>query len=53
MLFIYTYCCYSNNDAFKLDTMKDGIYYVSNLFKNTDFKVGFDFAGYVGALWNF
>lgn len=32
---------YSNNDAFKLNTMTDGIISVSNLFKNTDFKLVF------------
>lgn len=32
---------YSNNDAFKLKTMRDGIKSVSNLFKNTDFKLVF------------
>lgn len=32
---------YSNNDAFKLTTMKEGIEAVSNLFKSTDFKLVF------------
>lgn len=32
---------YSNNDAFKLNTIKDGIISVSNLFKDTDFKLVF------------
>ena len=32
---------YSNNNAFKLKTMKDGIISVSNLFKNTNFKLVF------------
>ncbi len=32
---------YSNNDAFKLSTMKNGIESVSNLFKNTDLKLVF------------
>ncbi len=32
---------YSNNDAFKLNIIKEGIEAVSNLFKNTDFKLVF------------
>lgn len=32
---------YSNNDAFKLDTMKEGIFAVSNLFKKYDFNLVF------------
>lgn len=32
---------YSNNDAFKFKTMKQGIKSVSKLFKNTDFKLVF------------
>lgn len=32
---------YSNNDAFKFDTLKEGIISVSNLFKNTDFNLVF------------
>ncbi len=32
---------YSDNDAFKLETMKEGIVSVSNLFENTDFKLVF------------
>ncbi len=32
---------YSNNNAFKLKNMEDGIISVSNLFKNTDFKLVF------------
>lgn len=32
---------YSNNDAFKLHTMHDGIISVSSLFKNTNFKLVF------------
>ncbi len=32
---------YSNNDAFKLETMEEGIKATSNLFKNTDFKLCF------------
>lgn len=32
---------YSNNDAFKLKTMEDGIKSVSKLFKNTDYKLVF------------
>ena len=32
---------YSNNDAFKFDTLKEGIISVSNLFKDTDFNLVF------------
>ena len=32
---------YSNNDAFKFKTIEEGIISVSNLFKNTDFKLVF------------